>query len=127
VITPPGKFEGPTIKINLLGVFVSKFKAVEGVSSAARVSMGVRLQSVVDSNSATCVFYNINPNYTGIRFFKSKSMCTRRESEANSIHYRLLIHCEIVMSYCSGTVSIQVSHVQSNLVANCYMHTSKLP
>jgi hypothetical protein len=38
VITPPGEFEGPTIKINLLGVSASKFKAIEEVSPQQRAS-----------------------------------------------------------------------------------------
>jgi hypothetical protein len=70
----------------------------------------IRLPSVVNSNLATCVFYSKNPNYVGIRFSKSKSVawlqcCTTRESKAKSVHYSLLIHCEIVVSYWSGTLS----------------------
>jgi hypothetical protein len=38
VITPPGEFEGPTIKINLLGVSASKFKAIEEASHQQRAS-----------------------------------------------------------------------------------------
>jgi hypothetical protein len=38
VITPPGEFEGPTIKINLLGVSASKFKAIEEASRQQRTS-----------------------------------------------------------------------------------------